>query len=322
MGKRESTVLAAPPLEPAHAVWSRLRAERAAAHAAHSDEPAPEQRSIGELMRELRGFDEQQVEQIVALQRQRRLRFGEAAVALQLASEQDVLWALSQQHAHCWAPQDESALDASLVMARQPFSRQAEHFRTLRGRLLGGVLASGPVRRALAVASVGRGEGKSYFAANLAISLSQLGARTLLIDADLRTPRLHGLFGLPNDSGLSHVLARRQQGQPSILGVSALPRLFVMPSGTLPPNPADLVQRETFDALLQEMLATFEHVIVDTPAASQGCDCTAICTKTGAALVVAQRDACPLPALQSLLQELSQHPVYLAGVLLNEHRGR
>ena len=314
MGKREGTILASQAGE----LLRRVGGEPAAA--VNDADPGPEGQSLGELLRRLRALDDAQVGQILALQRERNLRFGEAAVALRLASQQDVLWALSQQHSHPYAPalDDGAALHADLVMAREPFSRQAEHVRTLRSRLLAGALAPSPARRALAVTSVGVGEGKSYFAANLAIALSQVGARTLLLDADLRTPRQHLLFGLPNGSGLSNVLARRQQGSPSILAVDGLPHLFVMPSGTLPPNPADLVQRGTLDALLQEMAGAFDHVIVDTPAASHGADSAVIADKAGAALVVARRHACRLAALQALLGELKQRPVYLAGILVNE----
>ncbi|NML17767.1 polysaccharide biosynthesis tyrosine autokinase [Azohydromonas caseinilytica] len=319
MGKREGSILASQAGE----FLRRVNGDPAAAQAVNDAELLPETQSIGEFLRRLHALSDEQVEQILAVQRERNLRFGEAAVALRMASQQDVLWALSQQHSHPYAyahamEEGGPALHADLVMAREPFSRQAEHFRTLRSRLLIGALAPSPVRRALAVASVGVGEGKSYFAANLAIALSQVGARTLLIDADLRTPRLHRLFGLPNGSGLSNVLARRQQGSPSILAVEGLPHLFIMPSGTLPPNPADLVQRGTLDALLQEMAVAFDHVIVDTPAASHGADSAVIADKAGAALVVARRHACRLAEMQALLGELKRRPVYLAGVLINE----
>jgi chain length determinant protein tyrosine kinase EpsG len=314
MGKRESTVLSTQVGE----MLERVSRGPGTVPPLQDDEVPTEQRSIGELMRGLRGLSEEQVGQIVALQRQRQLRFGEAAVALRLASEQDVLWALSQQHAYPYARSGDAALGAELVMARDPFGRQAEHFRSLRSRLLAGALAPRSVRRALAVASPDVGDGKTYLAANLAIALSQVGARTLLIDADLRTPRLHGLFGLRNDSGLSHVLARRLQGSPAILAVPCLPGLFVRPSGTLPPNPADLVERATLGSLLQEMVAAFDHVIIDTPAASHGADSAVIADKAGAALLVARRHASRLGPLQALLQELSRRPVHVAGVLVNE----
>ncbi len=317
MGKRESPVLSSSMGE-----WLQHLGRDPSVEQAASDGEPGEHRCIGELVRQLRGLSDEQVERIVALQQRRQLRFGEAAMALSMASEQDVLWALSQQHAYPFPHERDnegsSALQADLVMARAPFSRQAEHLRSLRSRLLAGALSPSAVRRALAVTSVGIGEGKSYFAANLAIALSQVGARTLLVDADLRRPRLHALFGLPNGNGLTNVLARRQSSGASILAIESLPRLFVMPSGTLAPNPADLVQRNTLDTLLQEMLAAFNHVIVDTPAASHGADAAVIADKAGAALVVARRHACRLAGMQALLRELSLRPVYLAGVLIND----
>lgn len=315
MGKREDEVLAARAGEE-HTPLGQSP-DTATASAAGAALPQP--LTIGGVLRQLRGLSEQQVEQVLALQRdQVHLRFGEAAVALRLATQQDVLWALSQQHAHAWVRGDAAELGAELVMARDPFSRQAEQMRVLRSRLLSDVLSPQGEHRALAVTSAEAGVGKTYFAANMAIALSQLGARTLLVDANLRTPRVHALFGLGNGAGLGGVLARRQHALACIHKVEALPNLFVMPAGTLAPNPADLVQRGTLDTLLQETSQAFDHVIVDTPAASLGADAPVIAAKAGAALVVARRHASRMAPLQALLGELSRRPLRVAGVVLNE----
>jgi len=276
---------------------------------------AAARRVIGDFIRQARSLTDDQVDQILALQRQLRMRFGDAAVALKLASEEDVVWALSQQHAYPYSVEGEVSLAPELVVATDPFSSQAEYFRDLRSRLLAGVCGG----KTLAVVSAGVGEGKTYFAANMAISLSQLGARTLLIDADLRTPRLHDLFRLPNDTGLSHILSQRQSAN-ALYRVPSLPSLYVMPSGILPPNPLDLVQRQAFDKLLQQLSTKFDHVIVDTPAAAYGADSRVTAAKTGAAVVIAQRHESSLGPLKSLLDDFASAQLPVAGVLINEFR--
>jgi Mrp family chromosome partitioning ATPase len=117
----------------------------------------------------------------------------------------------------------------------------------------------------LAIVSPGREEGRTYLAANLAVVFSQLGERTLLIDADMRHPRQHVLFGLPNRGGLSSLLAGRA-GADVIELVAPLTNLSVLPAGPQPPNPQELLGRPVFQNFLAELDKEFDVVIIDTPA--------------------------------------------------------
>lgn len=283
-------------------------------------EPAGEVRSraIGDYIREARGLSEPQVRKVLQYQRANGLRFGEAAIALKLATSDDVLWALSQQFHYPYATGENASFDEELVAATEPFGEEAEAFRELRSQLMMGVLAPDGPSRALAVLSADSGDGKTYFAANIAISLSQLGGRTLLLDADMRTPRQHLLFGVPNTVGLSSLLAGHVENN-VIHQIKELPTLFVLPVGTLPPNPLELVQRPAFGLLIQELLTKFDHVVVDTPAAEHGADSRVVAARCGAAMVIGRRGSTRVKALKSLLGALTASPVRLAGVMLNEH---
>jgi chain length determinant protein tyrosine kinase EpsG len=277
-------------------------------------------RVMGSIIRQVCKLTDAQIEQILIHQRERGLRFGEAAIELKLASKSDVTWALSQQFHYPYASAEGASFNHELVVAVDPFGDQAEAFRELRSQLLAGVLAGDKPRHALAILSAGAGDGKSYFAANMAITLSQLGGQTLLVDADMRTPRQHELFDVPNHVGLSGVLSGRS-GSDVIYRVQELPSLYVLPVGTPPPNPLELVHRAAFGLLLREMLGKFDHVVVDTPAASHGPDGRAVAAQCGAALVIGRRHVSAVGPMKALLRALAKSQIELAGVLINEHRG-
>jgi chain length determinant protein tyrosine kinase EpsG len=274
-------------------------------------------RSIGEIIREARGLGDAEIDRILAFQRKRGVRFGEAAIALGLASHDDVVWALSQQFHYPYAPGEGLQLHEELVTAIDPFSELSEAFRELRSQFLMGVLAPGRPRSALAVLSPDVGDGKTFIAANIAISFSQLGGRTLLVDADMRTPRQHELFGVSNRVGLSSVLSGRTE-ESVIHPVPNLPSLYVMPVGTVPPNPLELVQRPAFGILTHELLSKFDHVVVDTPAACHGADARVIAAKSGAALLVGRRGRSRMTAMQGLIKSLGSI-VPMAGIVINEY---
>lgn len=274
-------------------------------------------RQIGSILGELRNLSVDDVEKILAYQREHSVRFGEAAVALGLASSDDVLLALAQQFHYPYAPEARRRLSAELIALSQPFSVQAESLRAMRSQLISRMGLEGEMRRAMAVVSPNSGDGKTFLAANLAVGMAQLGGRTLLVDADLRGPRQHQLFNLTNTSGLSGILAGRPESN-VIQQVADVPALFVLPVGITPPNPLELVERPAFAMLMRELCEKFDHVIVDTPAAEYGADATVVAARCGAALVVARKNRSSVRALQDLVGTLADGPAKLAGVIMNE----
>lgn len=284
-------------------------------------DPDVRDRSIGDILAELRNLSAEQVEKVLQHQRSKGVRFGEAAVALGLASRDDVLYALAQQFHYPYAPDEGAKVSPELVMLREPFGPRAEAFRALRSQVMMRVWAGQAgvgSRPALAVISPDSGDGKTYTAANLAVALAQLGGgRTLLVDADMRNPRQHEVFGLPAGNGLSSVLSGRSDSR-VIQQIAGVPSLFVMPVGTTPPNPLELVERPAFNLLMRELTSKFDHVVVDTPAAVHGADAGVIASRCGAALVVARRHASRVASLQELLGSMSGGPLRVAGVVMNE----
>jgi chain length determinant protein tyrosine kinase EpsG len=275
-------------------------------------------RSIGDIIGETRNLTAEQVEQILARQRTHGIRFGEAAIQLGFASTDDVLFALAQQFHYPYAAEEQRKASPELIALNQPFSAQAESFRAIRSQLMMRVFnEQQEPRRALAVVSPNSGDGKTFFAANLAVTLAQLGGRTLLVDADMRGPRQHQVFNLTNNSGLSGILSGRVESQvvQQVPGVSSL---FLLPVGITPPNPLELVERPAFGLLMRELVSKFDHVVVDTPAAVYGSDSAVIAARCGAALVVARQNKAQVRNLQDLVATISESPAKLAGAIVNE----
>jgi len=273
------------------------------------------ERPIGQLLCQAKNLLPSQVDQILAHQRQHGGRFGEVAIALGLATEEDILEALAKQFEYPYVRFGDSGIDAELVCACDPFGEDAQSFRELRDELLTGVLDKA-APRALAVLSPQIGDGRSYVAANLAVTCAQLGGRTLLVDANMRTPRLHALFGIDDSVGLSKLLCG---GVREVVQQAPVPSLFLLGAGPPPPNPLELLQRSTFSKLCREWLARFDFVVVDTPAASYGPDARVIAAAAGAALAVARPQVTRIAELQRLLSSIEKGPAALAGVVMNEH---
>ena len=195
---------------------------------------------------------------------------------------------MSQQFEYAYLQPGGSPVSEEVFAAYAPFSREAEALRALRAQLMVRWFDDGPARSALAVISAARGEGRSYIAATLAVTFSQAGERTLLIDADLRHPRQHQLFGVESRIGLSAVLALRSNGE-SIQRVPGLPHLSVLPAGAIPPNPQELLGRRAFADLLQQLGAHYDVILLDSPPASDSADAQTVAVRAGAALMVVRK---------------------------------
>jgi protein-tyrosine kinase len=281
--------------------------------------PRTSDRSIGEIIRCAFSLSSEQVEQIILHQQQHNTRFGESAVALGLIKSHDVLWALSQQFAYPYSTQEGLGVSKELVLAINPFGEGAEVFRNLRSDILTTAFGPEMSKKSLAVVSHETGEGKSFFAANLAIAFSQLGGRTLLVDADMRNPRQHKIFNLSDQHGLSSVLSGRMNDPVFSKPHESLPCLYVLPVGVIPPNPTELLQKGGLTLLLAELQLRFDYVIIDTPAGVYGSDAKMIASKCGSSLVITRKNHAHLSNLETFSSSLTRAGASVLGVVLNNH---
>lgn len=273
--------------------------------------------SIGDIISSDKNLTDEQIGRIIEHQRQNGTRFGESAVALGLASGPDVLWALSRQFNYPYAKLTDD-LGRDLVVAHKPFEPASEFFREMRSKLIAEGFFSQDRTKSIAICSADSGDGRTYIAANLAVVLSQLGGRTLLIDADMRSPRLHNMMGVGKTfGGLSGVLSARNEAN-VIRPIDSLPSLFLLPVGVVPPNPLELLQGLNFDLLLKELASKFDHIVIDTPASSMGADSYVVASKCKAALVIARRGVTAFRSIETLSNQLSRIPDILLAKMMNE----
>lgn len=272
--------------------------------------------SIGAILVDAGKLTLDEAEPILRLQKERSLRFGEAAIQLGILSEDDVRFALARQYRYPYLLKGDTNVSDELVAALQPFSPQVEALRALRSQLIMRWFTGEPERRALAIISPGSKEGRSYLAANMAVVFSQLGERTLLIDGDMRHPNQHKMFGIENRSGLSSILSNRGDAS-TIQRIPSFIDLSILPAGPTPPNPQELLGRPMFNTFMANMADEFDVIIVDTPPAAKYADANIVSLRTGGALIAARQNRTSLRESQQLAGGLTDLGVLMVGSVLS-----
>lgn len=271
--------------------------------------------TIGRILLEQGKLNGQDAERVLRLQKEKNLRFGQAAIELGLVSEADMQQALARQFDYPYLNPGEDNYSADLVAAYDPFSSQVEALRALRSQLM---LRWFSGNKALTVVGVNPGDGASYLTANLAVVFSQLGERTLLIDANLRSPQVSGLFNLNNRMGLSDVLAERADLS-AVTRIPAFVDLSVLPAGTQAPNPAELLARANLGELLGLLAGSYDVILIDTPPASLAADFQAVAARTRGAVIAVRKNHTRLNQVAGIKAMLAAAGAEAVGAVLNDH---
>ncbi|QMU97421.1 polysaccharide biosynthesis tyrosine autokinase [Microbacterium esteraromaticum] len=199
-------------------------------------------------------------------------------------------------------PFDAQASDRPLIMVDAPREPRAEAYRSLRTNVRFLFPENGSA--VFVVSSSRQGEGKSTVAANLALAFGEAGYRAALIDADLRRPRVATLFGIEGAIGLSDVLIGRIGVQDAMVRWGRN-RMFVMPAGTIPPNPAELLGSGAMERLLDDLRAAFDVVILDAPPVLPVTDAAVLTRLATGVLLVAAAESTTLDDLASAAQRFT-----------------
>jgi receptor protein-tyrosine kinase len=274
-------------------------------------------RSIGAILLDTGKISINDVEQILRLQKEANLRFGDAAIELGLLTQSDIQHALSNQYDYPYLLKNDESVSDKLIAAYNPFSSQVEALRTLRSQLMLRRFTGDANCKMLSIVSPGPKEGRSYLAANLAIVFSQLGERTLLIDADMRKPCQHDLFKLENRNGFSSILASRNDTQ-AVQRVNKFIDLSVLTAGPIPPNPQELLGRNALRALFHELIERFDVILVDTPPAADYADAHILTARTGAALMLTRKNKTLLELVRQQTESLVRSGVEVVGTVMSD----
>ena len=202
----------------------------------------------------------------------------------------------------------------SLILVHDPDNTYSEQIRALRTELLllNGASRSGNL---IVILSPCQGEGRTQLCAELAIAFSQLGQRTLLVDADLRRPRVHALFESDNTVGLGQSLT--SGGAPLLLGVEKLPHLSVLIAGPSVPNPLELLTNGHFQRQMSDWRKKYNMVIIDTPPITEYADGLAIASFAEQVLIVGRADSTPHKNMKEMLRRMAGTQSRIVGAVIN-----
>jgi capsular exopolysaccharide synthesis family protein len=211
-------------------------------------------------------------------------------------------------------PRIAGTVDPSVVVASNSHTPGAEAYRTLRTNLL----FSQSVRlRSLVVTSSGPADGKTTTSSNVAATFAQQGMRVVLVDCDLRRPRIHEVFGLEKEPGLSQLILGFN-GMEDVIRPSGIENLSVISSGTPPPNPSELLGSERMLAVLRELGSRFDLMVLDTPPVLLAPEAAVLAAGADGVVLVARAGSTQRAAAQDAAQQLHTVGAHLVGSVLND----
>lgn len=203
----------------------------------------------------------------------------------------------------------------ALITLEDSRSAMAEAYRHLRTSLL--FSSAGKPPQTILVTSSQPSEGKTTTAINTAITLAQAGADVVIIDCDLRRPRLHSHFGMENMAGLTNYLSGDKNTEALLRPYPAFPRLKVITSGPIPPNPAELLSSMEMKELLRDLKGKFNHIVVDSPPAISFADAAILSTVVDGVILVAMSGKSSIQLIKRFKQRLNTIGTRIYGVVLN-----
>jgi len=207
-----------------------------------------------------------------------------------------------------------------LISIVNPRCVEAEIFKVLRGKIL--FPTSGKPPRSIMVTSTVPGEGKSFVASNLAVNMAlNIEKHVLLVDCDIRRPTIHKLFGIGMVKGLSEHLSNGNK-LPSLLLKTGVDKLTILPSGTPPANPSELLSSDKMAALIEELKSRYDDrfLIIDSPPPMLGPETTAIAKQVDGIIVVIKFGSTPMDAVEELIDNLGKEKII--GAVINRFDGR
>ena len=202
-----------------------------------------------------------------------------------------------------------------LITAESTKSITAESLRSLRTNLQFAVMKN--KGKIFHFTSPESAEGKTTIAANLAITLALMGSKTLIIDLDLRKPKIHHIFGISKEPGITNLLTRKATLE-AIKRTVDIEHLFIIPSGIIPPNPSELLNQQDLSDFLNERRKDFDYIIIDSPPVLPVTDSQLLGRLADATFLIVEPGKTKYPAVEYAIKQLRNVDVNVAGVIINK----
>lgn len=227
-----------------------------------------------------------------------------------------VVGVVARMNGHTKSKANGNGRERSLLAAEQPRSPIVEAFRTLRTNIQFSSVDV-PVR-SLLVTSAGPVEGKSTVSSNLAVVMAQAGLRVVLVDGDLRRPSVHKIFGIANRLGVTDAMLQASAQWDTVAQATQITNLSIIPTGSLPPNPSEILSSDRFRQFLDRLTNLYDMVIVDSPPLLAVTDAAIIGRSTNGVILVVDTGSTRAAALAQAKQQLERVSARLLGVVMNK----
>lgn len=204
----------------------------------------------------------------------------------------------------------------AILNKKTPFIIQ-EAYRTARTNIIFSLADSNEKCKVLCITSANAGEGKTTTALNLAITFAQTGSKVLLIDADLRKPRIHQYLGVVKSDGLTTVLSKQKEFE-DVVYHNLRPGLDCMTSGSIPPNPAELLGSESMEKLLDKLKIQYDYILIDTPPVTVVTDAVALSGYVSGIMLVVREGFTNYESIDQALSLLNIAKAKLIGFFIND----
>lgn len=211
-----------------------------------------------------------------------------------------------------------SSIDKSRILHAESAFVVKETYKTLRTNIMFALPNNDeePLGKVIVLTSAVPGEGKTTICLNTAITFAQTGAKVLLIDSDLRIPKIHKYFGIDGKTGFSDVLGGFANVQNVIVPIKEY-NLDCIPGGQIPPNPAELLGSKTTANLLNELKQIYDYIIIDTPPVTVVADALALAPIASGVVLVAREKYTPNAAVREVIQSLKFANAKILGIVNN-----
>jgi len=209
---------------------------------------------------------------------------------------------------------NQPTVPVDLVTIHSPKSTASESYRGIRTGILFSSADKTP--QVIMVTSAGPKEGKTVSSANLSVCMANSGSRTIIVDGDMRRPRVHKVFDVDRNMGLSSILVGTESPEDAIVA-SGIQGLDILPVGPLPPNPSEIIGSKKMEQFLNDLRKKYERIIIDSPPISAVTDAVALAQMVDTTLLVIRAGQTPRQLIQNCLEQLSAVNANVLGALLN-----